>query len=148
VVHQECLLKLRDLSLLNFNVGMPSLNVKLMSSIELVQVFNFPLKVLFSLNLLLLEIFLVLGVLLLIKNSLLFVGFASEHDLLDSILSLSVHLLILELLVVSNDFGHNFDIWVSQMVGVLDVVTRLRDTFPCIHFLVKALMEECNCWTS
>ena len=120
----------------------------LMCSIKLVQVFNFPLKVLFSLNLLLLEIFLVLRVLLLVKNSLLFVGLASEHDLLDSILSLSVHLLILELLVVSNDFGHNFDVWVSQMVGVFDVVTRLRDTFPCVYFLVKALMEECNSWTS
>ena len=127
---------------------MPSLNVELMSSIELVQVFNFPLKVLFSLNLLLFEILLVLGILFLVKNSLLFIGFASEHDLLDSILSLSVHLLILELLVVSNDFGHNFDVWMSEMVGVFDIVTRFRDTFPCVYFFIQALMEECNGWTS
>lgn len=77
MVHQECLLKLRDLSLLNFDISMSALNVKLMSSIKLVKVFNFPLKVLFSLNLLLLEVFLVLGILFLIENSLLFVGFAS-----------------------------------------------------------------------
>ena len=140
VVHQECLFELRDFSLLDFDCCVSSLDIKLMLSIKMVQIFDFSLKMLFPLNLLLLEKFFILGVLLLIKDSLLLVSFSSHHDLLDGILSLSVHLFILELLVVCDDFGDYLDVWMSQIMETFDVITCLRNALPGFHLLVEALV--------
>jgi len=52
VVHQESLLKLSDIPLVNLDTGVSLLYVLLMLSIKLIQVFNFSFEVLFSLNLL------------------------------------------------------------------------------------------------
>lgn len=52
VVHQESLLKLSDIPLVNLDTGVSLLYVLLMLSIKLIQVFNFSFEMLFSLNLL------------------------------------------------------------------------------------------------
>lgn len=101
---------------MNLDASMSFLNIDFVLPVELIQIFNFSLKVLFPLNLLLLEMFLVLSILFLIENSLFFICLPSKHDFLDCLLGFSVHLLVLKFLIILDDFTDDFDVWLREVM--------------------------------
>ena len=98
--------------------------------------------------LLLLITFFVGRILFLVHDSLLLIILSLNHDLLDGILSFTIHLLVLEFLVVHNYFIYHFDVWLRHLMEGLQVVRCLRDTLPSVYLFVKALVKKDDCWRS
>lgn len=148
MVSHQLLFELSDLFLMNLNTSVSTLDINFMLSIEFVQICDLSFKVSLSLDLKVLEVLFVLSIFLLIINPLLLISLALIHDSLDLILGLSVHLLILEFLVVGDDLGHHLDVWMGEVVVRFNELRGLLDGLPRLDLFIETLVENSNSWTS